>query len=118
MQPRDNFPCLIFSSHAPLTRSYVHEIKYLGHVFLHQMYPIERFITILNRMFVTEVTRKVAWSKDRQQRKLLSLSLIIWTSKQLASLFHAMKDACLGKGHEVTLLSMSMIMSHTPKHIS
>jgi hypothetical protein len=28
-----------------------------------------------------------------------------------------MKGACLGKGHEVTLLSMS-IMSHTPKHIS
>jgi hypothetical protein len=49
--------------------------------------------------------------------KLLISLLIIWISKQLVSLFHAMKGACLGKGHKVTLLSMS-IMSHTPKHIS
>jgi hypothetical protein len=47
----------------------------------------------------------------------LSSLLIIWISKQLANLSHAMKGACLGKGHQVTLLSMS-IMSHTPKHIS
>jgi hypothetical protein len=52
-----------------------------------------------------------------QRRKLLSLSLIIWISKQLVSLFRAMKGAYLGKGHEITLLLIS-IMSHTPKHIS
>jgi hypothetical protein len=52
-----------------------------------------------------------------EQRKLLSSLLIIWISKQLVSLFCAMKGAYLGKRHEVTLLSMS-IMSHTPKHIS
>jgi hypothetical protein len=68
-------------------------------------------------MFIIEVVRKIAWSKARQQRKLLSLPLIIWISKQLVNLFHSMKGAYLGKGHEVTLLSMS-IMSHTPKHIS
>jgi hypothetical protein len=68
-------------------------------------------------MFIIEVTQKVAWSKASQQKRLLSLSLIIWISKQLVSLFCTMKGACLGKGHEVTLLSMS-IMSHTPKHIS
>jgi hypothetical protein len=68
-------------------------------------------------MFIIEVTQKVAWSKAGQQRKLLSSLLIIWISKQLVSLFHSLKDACLGKGHEVTLLSMS-IMSHTPKHNS
>ena len=68
-------------------------------------------------MFVIEVAQKVSWSKVGQHRKLLSSLLIIWISKQLVSLFRAMKGACLGKGHEVTLLSMS-IMSHTPKHIS
>jgi hypothetical protein len=68
-------------------------------------------------MFIIEVTQNVAWSKAGQQRKLLSLLLIIYISKQLASLFCAMKGACLGKGHKVTLLSIS-IMSHTPKHIS
>jgi hypothetical protein len=69
-------------------------------------------------MFVIEVTQKVAWSKTRQQRKLLSSLLIMWISKQLVSLFHVMKGACLGKGHRVTLLSMPMITSHIPKHIS
>jgi hypothetical protein len=68
-------------------------------------------------MFIIEVTQKVAWFKTGQQRKLLSSLLIIWISKQLVSLFHSMKGAYLGKGHEVTLLSMS-IMSHTSKHIS
>jgi hypothetical protein len=27
----------------------VHEIKYLGHMFLHQMYPFERFMTVLKK---------------------------------------------------------------------
>jgi hypothetical protein len=68
-------------------------------------------------MFVIEVTQKVVWSKAGQQRMLLSSLLIIWISKELTSQFHAMMGACLGKGHEVTLLSM-LIMSRTPKHIS
>jgi hypothetical protein len=68
-------------------------------------------------MFVIEVARKVGWSKAGQLRELLSLPLTIWISKQLVSLFCAMKGTCLGKRHNVTLLSMS-IMSHTPKHIS
>jgi hypothetical protein len=68
-------------------------------------------------MFVIEVIQKIAWSKARQQRKILSSLLIIWISKQLVSLFRAMKGACLGKEHEVTLLLMS-IMLHTPNHIS
>jgi hypothetical protein len=68
-------------------------------------------------MFGIEVTQKFAWSKAGQQKKLLSSLLIIWISKQLVNLFHIMKGPYLGKGHEVTLLSMS-IMSRTPKHIS
>jgi hypothetical protein len=28
----------------------VHEMKYLGHVFLHQMYPFERFMTVLKKV--------------------------------------------------------------------
>jgi hypothetical protein len=68
-------------------------------------------------MFVIKVAWNVAWSKAGQQSELLISSLIIWISKQLVSLFHTMKGACLGKGHEVTLLSL-LIMLHTPKHIS
>jgi hypothetical protein len=111
------FPPLILDLMPHLLIHILHEMKYLGPVFLHQMYPFERFMTALKSMFIIEVARKVAWSKARQRKKLLSSLLIIWISKQLASLFHAMKGACLGKRHEVTLLSMS-IMSHTPKHIS
>jgi hypothetical protein len=29
----------------------MHEMKYLDHVFLHQMYPFERFMTILKKYF-------------------------------------------------------------------
>jgi hypothetical protein len=117
VQPRDNFPSLIFYLMPHLLIHIVHEMKYLGHMFLHQVYPFERFMIVLKSMFIIEVVKKVAWSKAGQQRKLLSSLLIIWISKQLVSLFRVMKDACLGKGREVTLLSMS-IMSHTPNHIS
>jgi hypothetical protein len=27
----------------------MHEMKYLGHVFLHQIYPFERFMTVLKK---------------------------------------------------------------------
>jgi hypothetical protein len=60
-------------------------------------------------MFVIKVIQKVAWSKAGQQRKLSSLPLIIWISKELVSLFHGMKGACLGTGHEVTLLLISIM---------
>jgi hypothetical protein len=121
------FPPSFFDLMPHLLVPIVHEMKYLGQMFLHQMYPFKRFMTVLKNMFVIEVTRKVAWSKARQQRKLLSSMLIIWISKQLVRLFRAMKGACMGKGHEVTLLSLLImshnlfakkIMSHTPKHIS
>jgi hypothetical protein len=111
------FPPSFFDLMPHLLIHIVHEMKYLGPVFLHQMYPFEKFIIVIKSMFVIEVVQKVAWYKAGQQRKLLSLLLIICISKQLVSLFRTMKGVCLGKGHEVTLLSIS-IMLHTPKHIS
>jgi hypothetical protein len=56
--------------------------------------------------------------------KLWSSLLIIWISKKLINLFHAMKGVCLGKGHKVTLLSLSrggvwlaliVVLSHFPE---
>jgi hypothetical protein len=41
----------------------VHEMKYLGPVFLHQMHPFERFMIVLKNMFIIKVTWKVAWLK-------------------------------------------------------
>jgi hypothetical protein len=49
VQPQDNFPSLIFDLIPHLLMHIVHEMKYMGHVFLHQMYPFERFMTVLKK---------------------------------------------------------------------
>jgi hypothetical protein len=43
------FPPTFFDLMSHLLIHIVHEMKYLGHVFLHQMYPFERFMTILKK---------------------------------------------------------------------
>jgi hypothetical protein len=43
------FPPSFFDLMPHLLTHIVHEMKYLGHVFLHQMYPFERFMTILKK---------------------------------------------------------------------
>jgi hypothetical protein len=93
-------------------------MKYLGPMFLHQMYPLERIMTVLKKYVRNQSRPKGCMVQGWATEEAIEFTLIIWISKQLVSLFCAMMGACLGKGHEVTLLSMSMIMSHTPKHIS
>jgi hypothetical protein len=44
-----NFPPSFFDLMLHLLVHIVHEMKYLGHVFLHQMYPFERFMTFLKK---------------------------------------------------------------------
>jgi hypothetical protein len=60
------FPPSFFDIMPHLLIPIVHEMKYLGPVFIHQMYSFERFMTVLKSMFVIEVIRKVAWSKAGQ----------------------------------------------------
>jgi hypothetical protein len=43
------FPPSFFDLMPHLLVHIVHEMKYLGHVFLHQMYPSERFMTVLKK---------------------------------------------------------------------
>jgi hypothetical protein len=43
------FPPSLFDLMPHLLIHIVHEKKYLGHVFLHQMYPFERFMAILKK---------------------------------------------------------------------
>jgi hypothetical protein len=43
------FPPSFFDPMPHLLVHIVHEMKYLGHVFLHQMYPFERFMTVLKK---------------------------------------------------------------------
>jgi hypothetical protein len=43
------FPPSFFDLMPHLLVYIVHEVKYLGHVYLHQMYPFERFMTVLKK---------------------------------------------------------------------
>jgi hypothetical protein len=43
------FPPSFFDLMSHLLIHIVHKMKYLGHVFLHQVYPFERFMTILRK---------------------------------------------------------------------
>jgi hypothetical protein len=43
------FPPSFFDLMPHLLVYVVHNMKYLGHVFLHQMYPFERFMTVLKK---------------------------------------------------------------------
>jgi hypothetical protein len=53
------FPPLFFDLMPHLLVHIVHEMKYLGPVFLHQMYPFERFVTVLKSMFVLKSPRRL-----------------------------------------------------------
>jgi hypothetical protein len=44
------FPSSFFDLMPHLLVHIVHEIKYLGPIFLHQMYPFERFMTVLKKV--------------------------------------------------------------------
>jgi hypothetical protein len=50
------FPPSFFDLMPHLLVHIVHEMKYLGHVFLHQMYPFERFMTVIKK-YVRNQTR-------------------------------------------------------------
>jgi hypothetical protein len=100
LQPWDNFPTLIFWSHAPLTHSYCARDEIPRSCVSSLDISIWKVYDCLKSTFIIKVARKVAWSKAKKQRKLLSSSLIIWIFKQLVSLFHVMKGAYLGKEHK------------------
>jgi hypothetical protein len=51
-----NFPPSFFDLMPHLLVHIVHEMKYLGHVFFHQMYPFEKFMTVLKK-FVRNQSR-------------------------------------------------------------
>jgi hypothetical protein len=50
------FPPSFFDLMPHLLVHIVHEMKYLGHMFLHQMYPFERFMTVIKK-YVRNQTR-------------------------------------------------------------
>jgi hypothetical protein len=71
------FPPSYFDFMPHLLVHIVHEMKYLGHVFLHQMYPFERFMTVLKKYVCNRSRLQDCMVQGWQQRKLLSSLLII-----------------------------------------
>jgi hypothetical protein len=50
----------------------VEEIRILGPVFLHNMFPFERFMGVLKNKFVTVLGQKEASPRAMEQRRSLS----------------------------------------------
>jgi hypothetical protein len=100
------FPPSFFDLMPHILVHIVHKMKYMGPVCLHQIYPFERFMTVLKKYVHNQSHPEGCMVQGWAIEEVIVLSL-----------FCAMKGTCLGKGHEVTLLSV-LIMSHTHKHIS
>jgi hypothetical protein len=109
------FPPLFFDLMPHLLIHIVHEMKYLSPMFLHQMYSYERFMTALKK-YVHNRSRSEGcmvqgWATEEVIKFVVDYMDLQAIGKPIS------RGVYLGKGHEVTLLSMP-IMSHTPKHIS
>jgi len=88
------FPPIIFDISVHLIVHLVKEIRYLGPMFLHHMYPYERFMSILNRYMprVRSILRE-AWHSAILLRRWLTGASVTWTPPiQLASPTLAMRE--------------------------
>jgi hypothetical protein len=78
----------------------VKEINILGPVFLHNMFPLERFMGVLKNMFTSGVGQKEALPRDTEQRRSLSS---VWTSfltlTRLVFLNHGMRGDLVERVH-------------------
>jgi hypothetical protein len=92
-------------------------MKYLGHVFLHQMYPFERFITVLKKYVRNRSHPEGCMVQGWVTEEVIEFDVDYMNLQAIGKPISLHEGRLSGKGHEVTLLSMS-IMSYTPKHIS
>ena len=69
------FPPSFFDIMEHLMVHIVPEILNLGHMFLHNIYPFERYNGVLKR-YVTDIDRKTASSKDTLQKSVSSSAWI------------------------------------------
>jgi hypothetical protein len=56
----------------------VKEINILGPVFLHNMFPFERFMGVLKNMFTTMLDQKEALLRATEQRRSLTFVLTLF----------------------------------------
>ena len=84
------FPPSFFNIMTHLLVHLVEEIEILGPVFLHNMFPFERFMGVLKNMFVTVLGQKDASPKEGRQRR--SLSPVLTFSLTLGQLVFLNRD--------------------------
>ena len=71
----------------------VEEITILGPVFLHNMFPFERFMGVLKNMFITMLGHKEASRRAMEQRRSLSFVLTLFlTLSRLVFLTRGMRE--------------------------
>ena len=94
------FPPSFFNIMTHLIVHLVEEISILGPVFLHNMFPFERFMGVLKNMFIIVLDQKEACPKGMEQRRSLSfvLTLFLILSRSVF-LNHAMRVDCVEKAH-------------------
>jgi len=80
------FPPTFFDISIHLIVHLVKEIRYLGPMFLHHMYPYERFMSTLNRYAKSQVHPREAWCSAILLRRWSTCASVTWTPPiQLAS---------------------------------
>ena len=72
------FPPSFFNIMTHLLVHLVDEISILGPVFLHNMFPFERFMGVLRNMFITVLGQKEASPRAMEQRRSLSSVLTLF----------------------------------------
>jgi hypothetical protein len=94
------FPPSFFDIMTHLLVHLVKEINILGPMFLHNMFPLERFMGVLKNMFTSGVDQKEALPRDMGQRRSLSS---VWTSfltlTRLVFLNHGMRGDLVKRVH-------------------
>ena len=75
-----HFPPTYFHMSVHLLIHLVNQIKALGLMYLHQMFPFERLMKVFIRYVRNRLDQKVAWLRDGRRRRPLSSAHIIWAS--------------------------------------
>jgi hypothetical protein len=86
------FPPSFFNIMTHLLIHLIKEISILGFVFLHNMFPFERFMSVLKKYVHNHARSEGSIAKATEQRRSLSSALILFlTSTRLVFLNHDMR---------------------------
>ena len=92
------FPPSFFNIMTHLIVHLVEEISILGPVFLHNMFPFERFMGVLKNTFIIVLGQKEACPRAMEQRRSLSFVLTLFLILSISVFLNrAMRGDCMKK---------------------